>query len=88
MKKLLNKKVTKMTVGDLKKSLKNVDNDKEIVLGFYMKDKGVHFCYLADILTDIKYDGVLKEKSSGMVELMGYNDEYCTYEVKDESESD
>ena len=77
-KKLLNKKVKKVTVGELKKALQKVDDDKEIVLGFYRKKDGVYFGYLADVFPNMKYDSVIKEKSS-VVELTCYDDEYCTY---------
>ena len=81
MKNIRNKRVIKQTVGDLKKSLKDVDDDKEIVLSFMMKDNGVHYVYLADIMTNVKYDSVLQEKlyDSSVVELVGYTDEYATY---------
>lgn len=85
MKKLRNKKVTKMTVGDLKKSLKPISDDKEVVLGFYMKEKGVHFVYLADVLANMGYDSVIKSKSS-VVELCGFDNDYADYmEREDES---
>ncbi|WP_458456499.1 hypothetical protein [Methanobrevibacter sp.] len=81
MSNLLNKKVQKKTVKDLKEILKNVDDNLEIVLGFYRKTDGVYFGYLADILTNLKYDSVTKEKlqESKVVELACYDDEYCTY---------
>ena len=80
-KKLLNKKVIKQTVGDLKKALKGVDDDKEVVLAFYFKDEGVHHAYLGEILTNMKYDGVIKEKlaDSSVVELASFHPNYCTY---------
>ena len=82
MKKLLNKKVTKMTVKELKESLEEYDDDSDVVLCFNMKDKSVHYCYLAQIL-NIKYDGVLKEKTpTPVVELNGFKHEYCTYKEK------
>ena len=83
-KKLLNKKVVKKTVKDLKKILKDCDDDAEIILCFNMKDKGVHYCYLAEVHTRLKYDGVIKESlnENHVVELNGYNDEWCTYHEK------
>jgi len=86
MKKLRNKRVTKMNVGDLKNLLKDIDDDVEIVLGFYMKDDGVHFGYLAESF-HVGYDSVLKERlfNSKVLELACYSDDYCTYmERKDE----
>ena len=88
MKKLRDKKVTKLTVKDLKKALKGLDDDSEVVLGFYLKDKPNHFVYLADVL-NVKYDGVLKEKlfNNTVVELCGFDHDYCTYkEKKDDQE--
>lgn len=80
-KKLLNKRVKKVTVGELKKSLQKVDDDLEVVLGFYQKKDGVYFGYLADIFANLKYDSVIKEKSR-VVELACYDDKYCTYVEK------
>ena len=84
MKKLRNRDVTKLTVGDLKKELKGVPNDTEIVLGFYMKEDGVHYAYLGDIWTNMKFDGVKKDKlfEGFIVELVGYSDKFCTYREK------
>lgn len=81
MNKLLNKRVVKQTVGDLRKALKGVPDDTEIVLAFYFKEEGVHHAYLGEILTELKYDGVLKEKlyEGVVVELAGYHPKYCTY---------
>ena len=82
MKKLLNKKVSKMTVKDLKESLENYDDDSDVILCFNMKNESVHYCYLAQIL-NIKYDGVLKEKTpTSVVELNGFKHEFCTYKEK------
>ena len=82
MKKLLNKKVSKMTVKDLKESLENYDDDSDVILCFNMKDESIHYCYLAEVL-NIKYDGVLKEKMlKPIVELNGFKHEYCTYKEK------
>lgn len=80
MKKLRNKRVTKLTVKDLKDALKGKDDDSEVILGFYLKDKPNHFVYLADVL-ELKYDGVVKEKlfNSTIIELCGYDHDYCTY---------
>lgn len=88
MKKLLNKRIIKQTVGDLKKSLKDVDDDKEVILAFYFKDEGVHHAYLGEISVDLKYDGVTKEKliDSSVVELASFHPDYCQYvERKDDS---
>ena len=81
-KSLLNKKVKKLTVGELKESLKGVDDDTEIILGFYRSaGNGVYFGYLAEIFENMKYDSVLKEKliESKVVELACYEHEHCTY---------
>ena len=88
MKKLRNKRVQKLTVKDLKKALKKVDDDKEVVLGFYMKDGGTYYCYLAEVLTNLKYDSVVGEKlsSSEVVELIGYSDDFCTYIERNEND--
>lgn len=83
MRKLYNKKVTKMTVKDLKESLKEYDDDSEVILCFNMKDESVHYCYLAEVL-QLKYDGVLKQTiDENIVELNGFKDEYCTYSERD-----
>ena len=83
-KKLLNKKVEKITVGELRRELQKLDDDKEIVLGFYRKKEGVYFGYLAEVFSKMKYDSVTKEKlnDSSVVELVCYDDEYCTYMEK------
>ena len=85
---LLNKRVRKLTVRELKNALKDADDDSEVVLGFYMSvGNGVHFGYLADVFKDMKYDSVLKEKlnDSKVVELACYQHEYSTYvERKDD----
>ena len=80
MKKLRNKRVIKLTVKDLKEKLNELDDESEVVLAFYLKDQPNHFVYLADVC-NISYDSVLKEKTfnSKIVELMGYDDRYCTY---------
>jgi len=80
--KLLNKRVVKQTVGDLKKKLEECDDDAEVILCFNLKDEGgVACCYLAEVNTYLKYDGVLGERldSSHVVELNGYNHKYSTY---------
>lgn len=81
--KLLAKKVKKLTVKDLKKVLKDADDDAEVILCFNWKDgeDKVVSCYLAEILTNLKYDSVLKERldSVSVLELAGYNDEFCIY---------
>ena len=83
-KKLLNKKVKKITVGELRKALQGVDDGLEVVLGFYRKNDGVWFGYLAEVLSHLKYDSVKKEElnQSTVVELVCYDDEYCTYVEK------
>lgn len=80
MKKLRNKRVIKLTVKDLKEKLSELDDNSEVILGFYLKDQPNHFVYLADIC-EVAYDSVLKEKTfnTKIVELMGYDDRYCTY---------
>lgn len=86
MKKLRNKRVIKLTVKDLKEKLNELDDNSEVVLAFYLKDQPNHFVYLADVC-NVSYDSVLKEKTfnSKIVELMGYDDRYCTYvERKDD----
>ena len=84
IKKLLNKKVIKMTVKDLKKKLEEADDDSEVVLTFYMKDKGLYSVYLADPHTGIGYDAVTKEKlyNTQICELYGFNHDDCTYMEK------
>ena len=85
MKKILNKKVVKYTVKDLKEALKDAPDESDVVLGFYMKDgSGVHFCYLANVYTDMKYDSVVKDKlyDSTLVELAGFDHQYSTYVEK------
>ena len=81
MKNLRNKKVTKLTVGDLRKALENVDDDVEVVLGFYRKDDGVYFGYLAEIYANMKFDSVIKDRlfETGVVELVCFDDQYCNY---------
>ena len=80
MRNLKNQRVKKQKVRDLKQKLKKVDDDKEVILAFYYKGE-VHHVYLAEILTDLKYDGVIKEtlNDSSVVELSGYDDQYSTY---------
>ena len=87
MDKLLNKKVVKQTVGDLKKALKDVPDDREIVLTFLLYDEGMKNVYLAETYTEMGYDPVRKEKvfNDKIVELIGFIDDRCTYvERKDE----
>ena len=82
MRNLKNKRVTKLTAKDLKDILKGVDDDTEIVLGFYMKEEGVHYGYLADTSL-LKYDSVLKEQSSeNILELSCFSHQYCSYMEK------
>lgn len=80
-KKLRNKRYQKLLVGDLKKALKGVPDDVEIVLGFYRKDDPVEFAYLGDIFANMKYDSVIKERlfDAKVVELVGYDHNYSTY---------
>ena len=82
MDRLLNKRVVKQTVKDLKEKLKDADDDAEVILCFNLKDgdEKVVYGYLAEIFK-IKYDGVLKEslESSNVVELNCFNDRFCTY---------
>lgn len=81
IKKLLTKKVVKLTVGDLKERIKDASDDSEVILTFYMKDEGLYSVYLAEVYSTIGYDAVLKENSSEKVcELAGYNHKEVTYE--------
>ena len=84
MKNLRNKRVTKLTVGDLKKALKGINNDTEVVIGLYRKDNPVEFCYLADVFANMKFDSVIKDRlfDASVVELVGYDHKYCTYVQK------
>ncbi len=82
-KNLLNQRVKKVTVDELRKLLDGLDGDLEVVLGFYRKKDGVYFGYLADVYGHIKYDSVIKAESN-VVELVCYDDEYCTYLEKDD----
>ena len=82
---LLNKRIVKQTVKDLKEKLNDADDDAEVVLAFYLKDGDRHiWCYLGEVLTHLKYDGVIKERleNSDVVELCGFDDRYCTYVEK------
>ena len=81
MRNIRNKRIVKKTVGDLKKELKDIPDDTEIILAFYLKDKTNVECYLGEISTNLKYDGVLKEKlyDSSVVELAGFDHKYCAY---------
>ena len=85
MKNIKNRRVLKKTVGDLKKELENVSDDAEVVLAFYLKDEPNVECYLAQVSTNLKFDGVLKEKTydSSVVELSGFDHNYCTYIQKE-----
>ena len=38
MKNIRNRRVVKKTVGDLKKELKDIPDDREVILAFYLKD--------------------------------------------------
>lgn len=84
MKNLRNKRVTKLTVGDLKKALKGINNDTEVVIGLYRKDEPVEFCYLADVFANMGYDSVIKDRlfDASVVELVGYDHKYATYVQK------
>ena len=81
---LFKKKVVKKTVGDLKKELKDLDDDLEIILSFYLKEDGVESVYLAEVDGHMKYDSVIKEKlnDTTIVELSGFTDKYCKYVEK------
>ena len=84
MRNIRNKRIVKKTVGDLKKELKDIPDDAEIILAFYLKDKANVECYLGEISTNLKYDGVLKELKeklydSSVVELAGFDHKYCAY---------
>lgn len=77
-----------MTVADLKNALKDCDDDSEVILSFYLKEKGTESVYLAEVSTHMKYDSVLKEKLADgyVVELSGFVDKYCQYmEKKDDN---
>lgn len=84
MKKFLNKRVAKMKVKDLKKRLRDADDDSEVILTFYMKNKGLHSVYLAEVYATIGYDAVTKESlyDSKVCELAGFNHDDCTYVEK------
>ena len=84
MKNIRNRRVVKQTVGDLKRELKDIPDDTEIVLAFYLKDKPNVECYLGEISTDLRFDGVLQEKliDSRVVELAGFDHRYSTYVEK------
>ena len=84
MKNIRNKRVTKLRVKDLKRALRDVDDDAEVVIGLYLKDEPIRFCYLADIFGNMKFDSVIKERlfNTTLVELVGYDHEYCTYVEK------
>ena len=86
MKNIRNRRVVKQTVGDLKRELENVPDDVEIVLAFYLKDKSNVECYLGEISTDLRFDGVLQEKliDSRVVELAGFDHRYSTYVERDD----
>ena len=80
--KLLNKRVVKMTVKDLREALRDADDDSEVILTFNLKDDGGCIsCYLAEVSAHLKYDGVLKERleNSEVVELNGFNHKYSQY---------
>lgn len=79
---LLVKKVKKLTVKDLRKALKDADDDSDVVLTFYMKDEGLYSVYLAEIYTNIGIDAVLKESlmDSRVCELAGFNHKECEYD--------
>lgn len=83
MKRLLNQRVVKQTVKDLKDALKDAPDDAEVVLCFNWKDgeDKVVYGYLAEVFSRLDYDGVIKERMENnvVVELDCYNDEFCTY---------
>lgn len=72
MKNIRNKQVVKLTVKDLKKALRNVDGDTEIVLSFMLKDEGRMSVYLAEVYSNMKYDPVMKSQlfEGNIVELL------------------
>lgn len=87
MEKLLNKKVVKLTAKDLKDALKDVPDDREVVLSFMLYDEGRESVYLAEAYTHMPYDPVTKEKlfDNHVVELLGFTHKMCSYmEKKDE----
>ena len=86
MRNIRNRRVVKKTVGDLKKELKGIPDDTEVVLAFYLKDKPNEVCYLGEISPNLKYDGVLKEKlyDNTVVELAGFDHRYCAYIEKED----
>lgn len=80
MKKIINRRVMKLKVKDLKKKLEEADDESDVVLTFYMRGEGLYSVYLSEILTTLPYDSVLKEKQSEYVcELSGYTHEECSY---------
>ena len=87
MDKLLNKRVVKLTAKDLKEALKDVPDDREVVLSFMLYDEGRESVYLSNIYTHMPYDPVTKEKlfDNHVVELLGFTHKMCSYmEKKDE----
>ena len=84
--KILNKRVVKKTVGDLKKELKDIPDDREVCLSFMMYDEGRESVYLSDIRSHMKYDPVTKNRmfDDMIVELVGFTDEYSTYVERDD----
>lgn len=85
----MNKRVVKQTVGDLRKAIKDLDDDTEIILAFYFKKEGVHHAYLGEIYTNMKYDGVMKERlfDGSVLELASFHPDFCTYvEKREENE--
>ena len=73
-----------MKVKDLKKRLKDADDESDVVLTFYMKDEGLYSVYLAEVYAGIGYDAVTKESlyNSKICELAGFNDKDCVYVEK------
>ena len=84
MKHLLTKKVKKLTVKDLKKALKDADDDSDVILTFYMKNEGLYSVYLAEVYTNIGRDAVLKESLVDwrVCELAGFNHKECEYDIE------
>jgi recombinational DNA repair protein RecR len=85
---LVAKRVRKMKVKDLKKALEDADDESEVILCFnHGYDDGTTSVYLADVLTHLKYDSVLKEQlyESRVCELNGYNHEKTIY-LRDKNE--
>lgn len=90
MKNIRNKRVRKLTVGDLKKALKGKDDDTEIVLSMYIKDNPNVSVYLAEVYGYMKYDHVTNGRlfEESIVELVGFDHDYCTYVEKNDGKTE